>query len=90
MGAERRETDTLILSEIKEIRDLLNTFKIEFREYKTKVEIILLGPDGQDGLCSKILEHDIEIHKIKNWHSKIMGAVIAISTIIGLFFKALQ
>ena len=73
MSVERRENDALILNEIK-------NFKEEFIQHKTTIEVILLGRNGQKGLCERVGDHGKEIDKLKYWQAKIMGAAVILPT----------
>lgn len=83
MSGERRKNDTLILDEIKE-------FKEEFIKHKTTIEVILLGTNGQKGLCKRVEDHGKEIDALKNWQAKMIGAAVIVSAIIGIIFNLIK
>jgi hypothetical protein len=60
------------------------------RELLLKIYQILVGPDGQSGLCSDIQKHGDRISALENWRWYILGGISIITLVLVAFGRYLD
>ena len=66
---------------LQEIRDIKLTMK-DFHEKITTIEVVLMGVNRENGLCTEVKEHSKAIEKLMAWKAQIIGGAAVITLII--------
>jgi hypothetical protein len=77
------EKEDSILAKLDKIDDTLTTIQIAAKA----VEVVLMGAQGDNGICSTVKHHGKQLEKLKNWKAQLVGCIVGISSFITLLFK---
>jgi coenzyme F420-reducing hydrogenase delta subunit len=73
----------LIIRKLDKIEKTLNEVQIAAKA----VEVVLMGANKNNGLCSTVKDHGAQLKTLENWKAKVAGGVLVISSLIGWICK---